>query len=165
MLQAVIENNIVINTIVADEAFVSILQSEGYRVVPYNESDEDDTKVARIGEAYIDGKFIGGNQAVELGYMSVDEAKSYGFHSGQEYVEPEVVEITEISMKQARLYLYRVGLLSQVEAFVDTDMEAKIAWEYSNTVSKNDYLVTSLASTLGLTEEALTSMFEEASKI
>lgn len=86
MTYAVIKNNLIENVIVADEEFANFYAKEnGVLCVSYDEVNEDDTKVARIGEGFFDGKFINGNQAVELGYLTVEEAKAFGFHSGQEY--------------------------------------------------------------------------------
>lgn len=86
MTYAVIKNNLIENVIVADEEFANFYAKENSVLcVSYDEVNEDDTKVARIGEGFFDGKFINGNQAVELGYLTVEEAKAFGFHSGQEY--------------------------------------------------------------------------------
>lgn len=88
MYFAQIKNNIVDNVIVADLDFIAN-QSDIYIECEVDAiTQPDDTKIARIGEAYIDGKFINGNQAVELGYLTVDEVINYGFHSGNEYIEP-----------------------------------------------------------------------------
>lgn len=85
---AIVENNIVRNVIVADEEFANFYSKEnGVLCISYDEINEDDTKVARIGEGFIDGKFIAANQAVELGYLTVDEAKSFGFYNGREYTQ------------------------------------------------------------------------------
>ena len=87
---AVVENNIVINVIIADDDFAK-MYSDSEELVgkcfEYEESNLDDTLVARIGEGHIQGKFVNGNQAVELGLLTVEEAKTFGFHSGQEYKE------------------------------------------------------------------------------
>lgn len=85
---AVVENKIVTNIIVADDNFAKMYtNSPDYagECFEYDQVNDDDTKVARIGEGFFDGKFINGNQAVELGYLTVEEAKAFGFHSGQEY--------------------------------------------------------------------------------
>ena len=86
MTYAVIINNMVENVIVADEEFATWYAEENDCICAhYFEQHEDDTLVARIGEAYIDNKFVNGNQAVELGLMAKEEALEYGFHSGQGY--------------------------------------------------------------------------------
>ena len=87
---AVVENNIVINVIIADDEFAKMYSdSEEFigKCFEYQESNSDDTLVARIGEGYIQGKFMNGNRAVELGILTVEEAKTFGFHSGQEYID------------------------------------------------------------------------------
>jgi hypothetical protein len=160
MYYAIIENNIVSDIIVADPAFMEEYFSDKV-YASYVYDSEDDTKVAKIGEGYIKGKFVNGSQAVELGLLTVEEAINFGFHSGQEYTAPTKIE--EVSMKQARLYLYRAGLLAAAEALIATDKEAEIAWEYSNVVNRKDHLVTAMATNLGLSEENLDIMFQEAS--
>ena len=88
---AVVENNIVINVIISDDEFAKMYSdSEEFvgKCFEYQESNSDDTLVARIGEGHIQGKFVNGNQAVDLGLLTVEEAKTFGFHSGQEYKEP-----------------------------------------------------------------------------
>ena len=97
MRYAVIINNIVENVIVADEEFATWYAKENDCIcAPYVEQHEDDTLVARIGEAYIDNKFVNGNQAVELGLMTKEEALVYGFHSGQVYRQSIEEEANEL---------------------------------------------------------------------
>ena len=86
MRYAVVKNNIIENVIVADEEFSAWYNmQDGIRCIKCELEHEDDTLVARIGEAYIDNKFINANQAIELGLMTKEEALVYGFHSGQDY--------------------------------------------------------------------------------
>ena len=68
-LFAEIKNNIVVNVMIADYEFAKFhSEQNGCDVVEFQEHpQDDDTLVARIGELYIDGKFVSVNQAVELG--------------------------------------------------------------------------------------------------
>ena len=88
-LFAEIKNNIVQNVLVADFEFAKLhAEQNDFDVIEFKGNlQDDDTLVARIGEGHIQGKFVNGNQAVELGLLTVEEAKTFGFHSGQEYKE------------------------------------------------------------------------------
>jgi hypothetical protein len=58
---AVIDNGIVINVIIADDDFVRMYTESPDHIgecFEYSEYNSDDTLVARIGDSYIDGKFI-----------------------------------------------------------------------------------------------------------
>ena len=70
-----------------------------------------------------------------------------------------------ITMRQARLYLLSVGLLSQVDVIVSQNEAWKIEWEYATDVVKNSPLVVALSSQLGLSSEEIDVMFDEASKL
>lgn len=68
-----------------------------------------------------------------------------------------------ITMRQARLYLLSVGLLSQVDTVIAQNEAWKIEWEYATEVQKDSPLVLALASELDLSMEAIDLMFSEAS--
>ena len=79
-LFAEIRNNIVVNTIIADYEFAKLYSEQNNcDVVEFQENSQDDTLVARIGEIYIDGKFVSVNQAVELGLLTKEDAIQYGY--------------------------------------------------------------------------------------
>jgi hypothetical protein len=74
---AVVEDGKVINVIIADDNFAKMYSESPDHVgecFEYDEVNEDDTRVARIGELYIGGKFISGTLAVELGLLTYNEA-------------------------------------------------------------------------------------------
>lgn len=71
---------------------------------------------------------------------------------------PPPVVVTSVTMRQARLALHRTGMLSQVDAAI-TDAEARIEWEYAQTVERTSPLVTHLAAGLGLTEGQIDELF------
>lgn len=74
--------------------------------------------------------------------------------------EPEPAKPSVVSMRQARLALLQVGLLSQVDAAVAAGGEAdKITWEYATEVNRADALVINLSGALGLTNEQLDNLF------
>ena len=70
-----------------------------------------------------------------------------------------------ITMRQARLYLLSLGLLSKVDGIVAQSEAFKIEWEYATYVLKTSPLVQALATQLELSLEQLDIMFNEASKL
>ena len=71
---------------------------------------------------------------------------------------------TTLTMRQARLYLEREGMLAQVDDMISTlDAAAQIEWQYSTTVEIGSPIVQFMAHALGLTEQQAQEMFNEAS--
>lgn len=136
---AVVEDGVVTNVIVATEDFIqSYRDSTGLTCVQYDEFDEDDTRVARIGEHYVDGKFI------------------------TPYVAPSIP--TSITMRQARLALLQAGKLSDIDtalAYLPSPQkeQAKIEWEYGSEVERHNGWIESLAPMLGMTDEDVDGLF------
>lgn len=81
---------------------------------------------------------------------------------------PPIPEV--VTMRQARLALLQSGLLAQVNTAIanmsgiDGDA-ARIEWEFSNTVERNQPLVQSLIGALGLTEAQLDDLFTLAATL
>jgi hypothetical protein len=169
---AIVENNLVENVIVADDTFVVTYKENNptKTCVWYDEVNEDDSRVARIGEGYIDGFFVNGNQAVELGLLTAEEAKSFGFHSGQEYNDPKSNIPSSVTMRQARLALLAEGKLSEVEQAITNlsspmKEQAQIEWEYASDVEITNPLIINLMGALGFTDTDLDNLFISASKL
>jgi hypothetical protein len=170
---AVVKDNIVINVIVADDNFAEMYTASPDHIgecFEYQESHTDDTLVARIGEGHINGLFVNGNQAVDLGLLTVEEAKSFGFNSGQEYIEPLSLVPQSITMRQARLSLLAHNKLSDVQATIDSlpspmKEQAQIEWEYASDIEITNPLIVQLMGALGFTESDLENLFIEASKL
>lgn len=75
-------------------------------------------------------------------------------------VAPAPVIPQTVSMRQARLALYQVGKLAAVTAAINAaGEEAKLTWEYSSEVNRNDGLVPAMAASLGMTEAEIDSLF------
>lgn len=172
MYYAIVENNIVANVIVADESFVAVYEQNNPRqkCIAYDEYNEDDTFVARIGEGHIDGKFVDGNQAVNLGLLTIEEAKLFGFHSGREYVEPKSNIVESVTMRQARLILLQYDLLKNIDGIISTlpspqKEAAQIEWEYASDVRRDSPLIQQLVEPLGLTTSQMDDLFVEASTL
>jgi hypothetical protein len=72
-----------------------------------------------------------------------------------------------VTMRQARLALFRAGLLEQVDSAIQAQAEstAKIEWEYAQTVDLNSDLVQGLSQQLQLTEQQLYDLFITASQL
>ena len=71
-----------------------------------------------------------------------------------------------VSMRQARLALFQVGLLEQVDAAIASGGEPdRISWEYATEVRRDDTLVANMASALGLTNEQLDGLFTLAATL
>lgn len=77
---------------------------------------------------------------------------------------------TSVTMRQARIALHRNGLLSGVEAAIQTmeepfRTEVKIAWEYAQTVDVDSQFTQMLAMAIGLNQEQLNDLFIQASTL
>lgn len=75
-----------------------------------------------------------------------------------------------ITMRQARLLLHSLGLLTQVQAAIDALPEppritAQIEWDYSSEVHRDKELVKMIAQQLDLTDSQVDQMFIEASQL
>ena len=83
------------------------------------------------------------------------------------YVEPEVIKYvpSSITMRQARLYLYSVDKLEDVEAMVQTRKDWQIEWEYTSEVERSSLLISTIKDKLGLSDIEVDEMFIAASKL
>lgn len=71
-----------------------------------------------------------------------------------------------VSPRQVRLLLLQQGLLSSVEAMIAArDAATRITWEYALEFRRDDPLLASLASDLGLTSEQVDDFFISASQL
>jgi len=73
----------------------------------------------------------------------------------------------EVTMRQARRALYAAGLLSTVDAAINALPEpqrtaAKIDWEYSNSVRRDNPTLLAIASSLGLTDDDIDNLMISA---
>lgn len=90
-------------------------------------------------------------------------------YSAGEFVAPTIAAPVprSVTMRQARLALLNAGLLSSVGAAIDAMSEpsrsaARIEWEYSNELQRENALVLALAPALGLTSEQVDVLFISA---
>lgn len=82
-----------------------------------------------------------------------------------EEIDNSIVAPTSISMRQARLYLYKVNLLDGVEEVVSSNEEWKIQWEYSASIDRKNELVLLVQERFKLTDTEVDSIFIEANKL
>lgn len=91
-------------------------------------------------------------------------------------VVPEVPQVEvngvpqTVTMRQARLALLGAEKLALVDAAIDGMPEpqksaARIEWEYSNEVQRNNSFVSALGPALGMTEEQIDALFVAADKL
>lgn len=83
------------------------------------------------------------------------------------YVEPEVIKYvpSSITMRQARLYLYSVDKLEDVEAMVETRKDWQIEWGYTYEVERSSLLISKIKDKLGLSDIEVDDIFIAASKL
>lgn len=83
-----------------------------------------------------------------------------------EYVAPPPVVPQSITPRQVRLVLLAQGLLASVEDMIAQQDEAtRIEWQYASEFRRDDPLLLSLATTLGLTNQQLDDFFIAAAVI
>ena len=72
-----------------------------------------------------------------------------------------------ITMRQARLALLNEGLLTIVDEAIanSTDEVLKVEWEYATEVRRDWSSLIAMATSLGITQEQLDTMFLEGSKL
>lgn len=75
-----------------------------------------------------------------------------------------------VTMRQARLALHAAGKLALVDAAIDAMPEpprtaARIEWDYSNEVNRNNVFIAGLASAIGMTAEEVDQLFITAATL
>ncbi len=109
-----------------------------------------------------------------LGWRAVDSDADCLEHEDFSEVQPPLtearIEVTIVTMRQARLALLEIGKLRATEDAIDALPEplrtkAKIEWDYAATVEKSSPLIQTLAPALGINAAALTSLFNTAATL
>lgn len=151
---AIVENGKVINVIVADDDFAQMYSKSPDHIgecFEYDEMNEDDTRVARIGEIYINGLFVSETQAMDMGLIP----------------DTRIVPVPEsITMRQCRLALLDMKLLPLVDQAINSlpspqKEQAQIEWEYASEVRRDNPLIGQLMQALGMDETELDNLFIE----
>ena len=78
--------------------------------------------------------------------------------------------VSSVTMRQARLALLGAGLLDDVDAAINAMPEpqrtaARINWDYSSTVERDNEVLVALAASLGLEESDLDNLFTTAASL
>lgn len=98
----------------------------------------------------------------------------YDCSTGEVITRPASVIVpsipTSVSMRQARLALLGAGLLSSVDAAIaamssPAKEAAQIEWDYASEVQRDNALISSLATGLGLTEAQIDDLFITAATL
>lgn len=72
----------------------------------------------------------------------------------------------KISMRQARLILLNVGLLTNIDAIISTLGDAaKIEWEYATDIERTNPIVIEVTKLLNMTDRQMDDLFTAASKL
>lgn len=154
---AVVQNGKVINVIVADELFLDHYHAENpeHQCIAYDEYNEDDTKVARIGELHINGLFVSETQAMDMGLIP----------------DTRITPVPEsITMRQCRLKLLDLKMLGLVDQAINLlpspqKEQAQIEWEYASEVRRDNPLIGQLMQAMGMDESELDNLFIEGAKL
>lgn len=85
----------------------------------------------------------------------------------QPSMTPGVTDVAAVTMRQARLALLAIGKLDDVDAAINAmpepqRTEARIEWEYADSVEKSSPLIQTLAPQIGINEAQLTELFNAA---
>ena len=82
-------------------------------------------------------------------------------------IKPSIVAVPQrVSMRQARLALLQIGLLSTVTSLIQQGSEEdKITWEFSTEIVRDFPLVQHMKEPLGLSEQDLDNLFILASTL
>ena len=120
---------------------------------------DKDKQIHGIGEAGdIDG---------DQGFLVQDSWTLLTDEEFQAAITPAPIQITSITMRQARLALLAHNKLSDVQTTIDSlpspmKEQAQIEWEYAKDIDINNPLIVQLMGSLGFTETTLGDLFAEA---
>ena len=83
------------------------------------------------------------------------------------YVAPPAPLVTQVTAYQAKIQLSRSGFYDSVVTTVNTsdNPELKIAWEVATTFERNSSFILALQPELGLTDDQVDDLFQQASLI
>lgn len=77
-----------------------------------------------------------------------------------------VIVPASVTMRQARLQLLAIGKLAEVETAITSMSDAaKITWEFSSVVERNNPLVATMQALLGFSDAQMDELFISAAKL
>lgn len=77
----------------------------------------------------------------------------------------EELKVKSITPRQARLKLFELSLLEDLEVIITNNRAWQIEWEFASEIKRDHPLVSAVAAQAGMTDEQLDTMFKEASKL
>ena len=106
--------------------------------------------------------FDGGNRDYQEYLEWLDEG-----NTPEPYIPPPPPPVTQVTAYQAKIQLSRSGLYDSVVTTVNTsdNPELKIAWEVATSFERNSPFILALQPELGLTDEQVDDLFQQASEI
>lgn len=103
------------------------------------------------------------------------KVRQIDIQTGEETEVEEIIEVvveqmeaqlpTCITPLQAKLQLLEIGLLDEVEELVKQDRRVEIYWTNAQKFNKDDEILKTMATDLGLSSEQLDDLFLQASKL
>jgi hypothetical protein len=137
---AVVDNGVVINVIIADDGFAQMYTTSPNHIgecFEYSESHEDDTIVARIGDSYINGKFI----------------------------TPPIVSIVpqSITRIQAMKAMKNIGIWETFKNVLASNQDAQDEWDLATELRRDNEFVQMLIPALNLSNKQFDELFNQAS--
>lgn len=137
---------------------------------------KDATEVATFGS--FNTKAIGSYLPDVSFPDKVQQSWTWSNEDGYElfWVEPEPVpeqppQVPQVvTMRQARLALYDVGKLNQINGMINamtgaSGDKARIEWEYGSTVDRNSPLTAAIAAQLNMTSAEMDTLFTTAATL
>lgn len=139
---------------------ICILKSTGKILEMQSGGSEDDTlRDSRLDTLRINARNAGfAEDEIEVKWVTDEE---WTILLAPQAEAPRIVSLT---MRQARLQMLAMGVLSQVEAAVaQAGQAAQIEWEYAATVGRDNGLFQSIKVALGFSDEQEETFFNEGS--
>jgi len=101
------------------------------------------------------------------GCVQITEQEAEAIRDANKPIQPVPQSVT---MRQARLALLQAGKLQAVNNAIASmtgpqGEAARIEWDYSNEVKRDQLLTISLAQSIGMTESEMDALFIEAAKL
>jgi hypothetical protein len=99
-------------------------------------------------------------------FTTANEMYQEAFNRGLIDAIPEEEKVPEqITVRQARLILLKLGYLDDVELYMETDKASQIEWEYASVFRRDNELLNSTADKMGIPQDIVDKIFIEGVKL